>query len=171
MRKPVVGVMGGSKTDEEVAAMACQLGSLIAARGWILLNGGRNCGVMAASAKGAKEAGGTVIGILPDTTRTRAAPDLDVAVLTGLGDGRNLINVMSSDVVIACPGALGTMSEVILALKHDKHVILLGFDLGPEFDKFRKRGQLTAVETPEQAVAEAAEALEHAQIPWPPVRD
>ena len=161
MRKPVVGVMGGSKANEAVAAMARQLGSLIAQRGWILLNGGRNCGVMAASAAGAKESGGTVIGILPDTTRTRASPDLDVAILTGLGDGRNLINVMSSDVVIACPGALGTLSEVVLALKHDKRVILLGFELGADFDKFRKRGQLSFVNTPEEAVAEAAVSLEN----------
>lgn len=159
MRKPVIGVMGGSKARAAVEAMARQLGRLIAERGWILLNGGRDCGVMAASAAGAKEAGGLVIGILPDTTRTKAAPDLDVAILTGMGDGRNLLNVLSSDVVIACPGALGTLSEVVLALKHDKRVILLGFDLGPEFAKFRKRGQLTTVETPEEAVAEAVEAL------------
>lgn len=164
MRKPVVGVMGGSKANRKVEAMARDLGRLIAERGWILLNGGRNCGVMAASAAGAKEAGGFVIGILPDTTRTKAVPDLDVAILTGLGDGRNLLNVLSSDVVIACPGALGTLSEVVLALKHDKRVILLGFDLGLEFAKFRKRGLLTTVATPEEAVAEAGRALEHAAL-------
>ena len=160
MRKPVVGVMGGSKVTGKVEAMARDLGRLIAGRGWILLNGGRNCGVMSASAAGAKEAGGFVIGILPDTTRTKAAPDLDVAILTGLGDGRNLLNVLSSDVVVACPGALGTLSEVVLALKHDKRVILLGFDLGPGFAKFCKRGQLTTGETPEEAVAEVGRALD-----------
>ena len=160
MRKPVIGVMGGSKARASVEAMARDLGRRIAERGWILLNGGRNCGVMAASAAGAKEAGGLVIGILPDTTRTKAAPDLDVAIATGMGDGRNLINVLSSDVVIACPGALGTLSEVVLALKHDKRVILVGFDLGREFDKFRKRGQLTTVETPAEAVEQAGLALD-----------
>ncbi len=164
MRKPVIGVMGGSKANRKVEAMARDLGRLIAERGWILLNGGRNCGVMAASAAGAKEAGGFVLGILPDTTRTKAAPDLDVAIVTGLGDGRNLLNVLSSDVVVACPGELGTLSEVVLALKHDKRVILLGFDLGPEFAKFRKRGQLTTVETPEEAVAEVGRALDQAGL-------
>lgn len=159
MRRPVVGVMGGSTVDERTYETAVRLGGLIAEKGWILLNGGRNTGVMAASAAGAKKAGGTVIGILPDTTRTKASPDLDVAVLTGMGDGRNLINVLSSDVVIACPGALGTLSEVVLALKHNKRVILLGFDVGAEFAKYRKRSQLTRVETPEDAVAQAAEAL------------
>lgn len=152
--------MGGSKATPEVAAMAERLGELIAQRGWILLNGGRNCGVMAASARGAKKAGGTVIGILPDTTTTKASPDLDVAVLTGMGDGRNLINVMSSDVVIACPGALGTLSEIVLALKHDKHVILLAFnEVEPQLQRFAKRGQLTTADTPEEAVGQASVAL------------
>ena len=160
MRKPVVGVMGGSKATPAVAAMAERLGRLIAERGWILLNGGRDCGVMAASARGAKQAGGTVIGILPDTTTTKASPDLDVAVLTGMGDGRNLLNVMSSDVVIACPGALGTLSEIVLALKHDKHVILLGSDsIGPELEAHHKRGQLTTADTPDEAVEQAATVL------------
>lgn len=139
--------------------MAERLGELIAEQGWVLLNGGRNCGVMAASARGAKKAGGTVIGVLPDTTAAKASPDLDFVVLTGMGDARNVINVLSSDAVIACPGSLGTLSEIVLALKHDKRVILLAFDPGPEFDKYRKRGQLTSADMPEQAVEQAAVAL------------
>ncbi len=159
MRKPVVGVMGGSKATPGVCETARRLGTLIAQRGWVLLNGGRNTGVMAASAAGAKEAGGFVVGVLPDATTTKAAPDLDLAVVTGMGDARNVINVMSSDVVIACRGELGTLSEIVLALKHDKRVILLGFDAGAELDKYRKRGQLTAAESPEEAIEQAAAAL------------
>ena len=127
--------MGGSKATPRVAKMAERLGELIAERGWVLLNGGRNRGVMAASARGAKKAGGTVIGILPDKRATKASPDLDFVVLTGMGDARNVINVLSSDVVIACPGSMGTRSEIDLALKNKKRVILLGFILGPELDK------------------------------------
>ncbi len=163
MRKPIIGVMGGSKADEKVYEMARRLGELIARRGWILLNGGRDTGVMQASAKGAKEAGGWVIGILPDAKPTQAAPDLDVAICTDMGDGRNLINVLSSDVVIACPGALGTLSEIVLALKREKPVILLGFDLGADFDKYRRRKQLACADTPEEAVDEAAAALDKLQ--------
>ncbi len=163
MRKPVIGVMGGSEATTKVAAMAEQLGKLIAERGWILLNGGRNRGVMAASARGAKEADGTVIGILPDTTTARASPDLDIAVVTGLHDARNLINVLSSDVVIACPGSLGTLSEIVLSLKHKKRVILLGFDdEGPELKKYHKRGQLTRAATPEEAIEQADAVLAEA---------
>lgn len=164
MRKPVVGVMGGSKATAKVVETARRLGELIAERGWVLLNGGRNSGVMAASALGAQEAirrgaNGLVIGILPDTTTTKIAPDVDVAVVTGMGDARNVINVMSSDVVIACPGGLGTLSEIVLALKHDKHVITLGFDVGSELERYRKRGWLTRVDTPEEAVEKAADVL------------
>jgi uncharacterized protein (TIGR00725 family) len=61
MQNPlIVGVMGGRSVDKETAQNAYQLGVLIASRGWILLNGGRNAGVMAASAKGARENGGSI---------------------------------------------------------------------------------------------------------------
>jgi len=161
MRKPVIGVMGGSKASAAVYAQARQLGSLIAQRGWVLLNGGRNQGVMAASAEGAKLAGGTVIGILPDSTDSRASPHLDIAIMTDLGDGRNLLNVLSSDVVIACPGKLGTLSEAVLALKRHKRVILLGWQLtDPQFKHFIKTGQLTHAASPSEAVEQAAKALE-----------
>ncbi len=160
MRRPVVGVMGGSKATVNVSNMAERLGALIARHGWVLLNGGRNRGVMAASARGAKKAGGTVIGILPDKTAAKASPDLDIAVLTGMGDGRNVINVLSSDVVIACPGGLGTLSEIALALKHDKRVILLGRDkVAPALERYRKRGRLTHADTPEDAVEQATAIL------------
>lgn len=160
-RKPVIGVMGGSKASPEVCAQAQQLGSLIAQQGWILLNGGRNQGVMAASAEGAKQSGGIVIGILPDSTDSRASPHLDFAIMTDMGDGRNLLNVLSSDVVIACPGRLGTLSEVVLALKRDKHVILLGWELiDPQFKHFIKTGQLTHASTPDEAVEQVGKVLQ-----------
>lgn len=160
MRRPVVGVMGGSKATVSASEMAERLGALIAGRGWVLLNGGRDRGVMAASARGAKQAGGTVIGILPDKTAAKASPDLDIAVLTGLGDARNVINVLSSDVVIACPGGPGTLSEIALALKSDKRIILLGFDIvAPGMERHLKRGRLTHADTPEDAVEQAAAAL------------
>ncbi len=158
-RKPVIGVMGGGDVGEDVFALARELGSLIARRGWVLLNGGRDAGVMAASAAGAKEAGGTVIGVLPDGDASRASPDLDHAIVTGMGDARNLINVLSSDVVIACPGAAGTMSEVALALKNGKRVILVGWNAGAAFADFRQGGSLTTAIDPADAIEQAAKIL------------
>ena len=159
MRKPVVGVMGGSAVPLEVEDTAFALGQAIAQRGWILLNGGRNCGVMAASSRGARQAGGMTIGILPDRDASAAAPDLDVAVVTGMGDARNLINVLSSDVVIAMPGGAGTASEVALALKNGKRVILLGFPMPEMFEAERRTGRLTAAQDVADAVVQAAEAI------------
>ena len=163
VRTPVVGVMGGAKATKRVYEMACELGTLIARRGWILLNGGRHTGVMAASAKGAREAGGTVIGILPDKNTRKASPHLNYTIVTGLGDARNLINVLSSDVVIACKGSAGTLMEVMLALNHRKKVILLELDPGPEVDRFRKKGQLLNASTPKEAVEMAATILKETE--------
>lgn len=160
MRRPVIGVMGGGNVDADVLETARQLGSFIAVKGWVLLNGGRNAGVMAASAEGARQAGGTVIGVLPDRDTASASPDLNYAIVTGMGDGRNLINVLSSDVVIACSGSAGTLSEVSLALKNDKRVILLRFDVGSAFEPYRRTGLLTSADSPAQAIDQAAEALD-----------
>ena len=159
-RKPVVGVMGGAEVGAEVCALARELGKRIAEHGWVLLNGGRDAGVMRASAAGAHEASGTVIGILPDADTSRAAPDLDYAIVTGMGDARNLINVLSSDVVIACPGGAGTLSEVALALKNNKRVILLGWNTGNAFAAFRQSGLLTMVHTAAEAIEEVSASVE-----------
>lgn len=160
MRKPVVGVMGGAVVDDRVIDLARRLGTLIAQRGWVLLNGGRNAGVMAASAAGARQAGGTVIGILPDHDTSTACPDLDYAIVTGLGDARNLINVLTSDVIIACPGGAGTLCEVALAAKNGKPVILLDFDPGPSLEPYRRTGTLLSARDPQEAVEMAAQLLE-----------
>jgi hypothetical protein len=159
MRKPVIGVMGGAIVTDDVYAMATELGRLVAERGWVLLNGGRNNGVMAASAAGASAAGGTVIGILPDRTTDAASPDLDIAVVTGLGDGRNVINVLSSDVVVACPGGLGTLSEIALALKNGKPVIVLARRVERELEPFFTSGRLQLAKSPDEAVAIAVDIL------------
>jgi hypothetical protein len=100
-----------------------------------------------------------VIGILPDADTSRAAPDLDYAIVTGMGDARNLINVLTSDVVIACPGGAGTLSEVALALKNGKRVILLGWDAGAAFGELRRSGLLTTAKDPGDALAQAEKVL------------
>ena len=159
MARTIVGVMGGASADANVQAKAYRLGELIAQRGWVLLNGGRDAGVMAASARGAKLAGGTVVGVLPGRDTKGASPNLDIAIVTGLGDARNVVNVLSSDVIIACRGGVGTLSEIALALKSSKPVVLLDFDIGPPFDKYRKTGQLTGVQTPEEAIEQVTALL------------
>jgi len=114
-----IAVIGKEEcTDEEYEA-AETAGRLIAADHAVLCCGGRG-GVMEAACKGAKEKGGTTVGILPDTGKGN--PYLDVVVRTGMGYGRNVILVESVDAVVAIGGGYGTLSEIAIALKAGKNV-------------------------------------------------
>lgn len=152
----VVGVIGaGEYADERAEAHAFQLGTLIAQAGWAVLSGGRDAGVMRAVNAGAKQVPGSLtVGILPDA-ETPAGPDVDLVIVTDLGSGRNNLIVLTSQVVIACGrGGPGTVSEVALALKAGKPVVLL--DVDPAAARFYQElgGRLVAaVKTPEEAVA------------------
>ena len=158
-RRPIIGVMGGASVSEEVYRMAYELGALIAEQGWILLNGGRDAGVMRASAEGAKSRGGMTIGILPGASKAQANPFIDIPVVTNLSDARNLINVLTSDVVVVCPGSAGTITEVAMALKNGKNVLLLKFDLRAVLREYERSGLLRYVETPRECVREIKRLL------------
>lgn len=113
-----VAVIGpGENAIQRCVAEARRAGELVAARGWITLTGGRDAGVMAAAAEGARAGGGLVIGILPDSDRGRAAPTLTASIPTGLGEGRNAVLVTAADAVVACGMSAGTLSEMALALR------------------------------------------------------
>lgn len=160
MRKFVIGVMGPGKgaTDRD-KENAAQLGALIALEGWVLLSGGRNEGVMDAVSRGAKEAGGMVIGIVPSKDGTDASDFLDVAIKTGMGGARNLINILTSDVVVACGMGAGTASEVAHAIKAGKPVVLLGSDQKAQ-EFFSGLGKdVTITQTPQDVVVAAKHIL------------
>jgi uncharacterized protein (TIGR00725 family) len=114
-----IAVIGREECTDEENEAARAAGSLIAARHAILCCGGRG-GVMEASCRGAREKGGTTVGILPDTGRGN--PFLDVVIRTGMGYGRNAIVVLSADSVVAIGGGYGTLSEIAIALKAGKKV-------------------------------------------------
>lgn len=134
MRRILIGVIGGgdSATPEEVQT-ARTLGGLIARKGWVVINGGRRVGCMDASAEGAQRAGGLTIGLLPENHNGNASEFLDFQIITGLDSARNNLIALSSDLLMACSSSAGTLSEIALALKNKKNVILVGFDLGKEF--------------------------------------
>ncbi|MBK8166675.1 MAG: hypothetical protein IPK64_12090 [bacterium] len=125
--------MGGTEADEATARLAWEAGRLIAERGWVLLSGGRRGGVMQASVAGARAGGGLTLGILYGDDRDDAADGLDLVIPTGLGAARNVVNVLASDVVVACRGTGGTLSEIALALRFGRPVVLLDFDPGAAF--------------------------------------
>ncbi len=153
MNRPlIIGVMGGGTAGSKGLQDAYTLGTLIAKQGWVLLNGGRNTGVMAASAKGASDLDGLTIGILPGNTPRHASEHIRIPIVTGIGNARNCINVLSSDVVIACPGGMGTLSEIALALKCRKPVILLNYEKEKRFEAFQQEGLLSYADSPQEAI-------------------
>ncbi len=81
---------------------------------------------MEAACRGAKEAGGTTVGILPGSDRSDANPFVDIAIATGLGEARNSIIVRAADALVAVGGGYGTLSEIALALRGSKRVVGLG---------------------------------------------
>jgi uncharacterized protein (TIGR00725 family) len=127
---PYVSVVGSGEATGELYVKAREVGRLVAERGGTVVCGGRS-GVMEAAARGATEAGGTAIGILPDEDRGRANEHLSYSIATGMGHARNLAVVCSGDVVISVGGEYGTLSEMGLALKMGRPVVaLMSWDLG-----------------------------------------
>ncbi|HNR66679.1 MAG TPA: TIGR00725 family protein [bacterium] len=165
-RIPVIGVMGGAQVDHKVEEQAFALGAAIAEQGWILLNGGRDSGVMRASAQGAKSRNGLTIAILPGKSPNDANPFIDIAIATGMADARNLINVLSSDVVVACRGASGTLCEIALALKNRRPLILLD-PLDPQaILPYGAAGQIYITKTVDECMATL-----HLLLPAQPAKD
>jgi uncharacterized protein (TIGR00725 family) len=166
-RRPVIGVMGGGEAASAGECAAAEtFGRLVAESGWVLLCGGRAVGIMEAAARGANEAGGFVVGILPgrDDDPAVVSAHLDLVILTGMGDARNAVNVLSSHVVVACPGGPGTVSEVALALKSGRPVVLLGWDAPTQvFPTYLASGALRIVATPDAARDMVATLLAEAQ--------
>lgn len=127
-RRPVIGVMGaGVGATQAALRLAEELGGAIARRGWVLLSGGRAEGVMAAACRGAMAvAEHLVVGVLPGDGADCATAELDLALFTGLGQARNVINVLSSDAVVICGGGgPGTLSEAAHALRAGRPLLLL----------------------------------------------
>jgi uncharacterized protein (TIGR00725 family) len=97
------------------------IGREVGRRGGVVVCGGLG-GVMEAACRGAREAGGATLGILPGLDRSAANPHVEVAVATGLGEARNALVVRAADALVAVGGGYGTLSEIALALKAGKPV-------------------------------------------------
>jgi hypothetical protein len=121
-RARIVAVVGAGSCDAPTAEAAREVGRRIAERGAWLATGGLG-GVMEAASRGAAEAGGRVVGILPGGDPEDANPWVELALATGLGEARNLVLVGAAEVVIAIAGGHGTLSEIAFALKLGKRVV------------------------------------------------
>jgi uncharacterized protein (TIGR00725 family) len=116
-----VSVIGSGAEHERRAE---EVGRLLAERGCTVVTGGGS-EVMAAAARGAKEAGGTTIGILPTERHEDANEWIDHAVVTGIGHGRNLAVAASGEAVIAVGGNWGTLAEIAFARRLGRPVVIL----------------------------------------------
>ncbi len=148
-----VAVCGNAVCGEATYEKARAVGKLLAGQGITLFNGGLS-GVMEASSRGASEAGGHTVGILPTYDVTDANPFVQLPIATGMGHARNVVLVASVGCVIAVEGSFGTLSEIALALKLGRPVIGLDtWDIPKDAKGFH------AVGSPEEAVALAVELL------------
>jgi uncharacterized protein (TIGR00725 family) len=119
-----ISFIGGGRATASQYALAGDVGRMVAGLGAVLVCGGLG-GTMAAAARGAKEAGGATLGILPGHDRTQGNPYLDYVVTTGIGHARNVAVVSSGDAVVAVGGEFGTLSEIGLARKIGRPVVIL----------------------------------------------
>ena len=146
-----ISVIGGSTVSPDVEETAVDVGRLVAQRGHTLVCGGLG-GVMLAACRGAKDAGGTTVGILPGDDHTRANEYVDVAVATGLGHARNALVARNGDAVVAIDGSGGTLSEIGFSFVFDRPIAGLGTHDVEGID---------ACETPEEAVRSVEERVEN----------
>ena len=148
--KPIIGVIGASQPSVEGLRMAEAVGREIAVRGATLVCGGLG-GVMEAAAKGAVEAGGEVLGILPGPDKLSANPYVPLPIPTNMGHARNVIIAHTAEALIAVEGEYGTLSEAAIACKLCKPVFVLPGGL--------HIAGTVSVDSAESAVALAFESL------------
>lgn len=142
----LIGVIGARECDEATYERARRVGELLAAHGFGLICGGLS-GVMEAACKGAFEAGGVTVGVLPGDSPDAANPYVRFRIATGMGIARNVIIVRSSAAVIAISGGAGTLSEIAHCLQLDVPIVGLDtHDVSPG---------IAHVSTPEEAVERA----------------
>jgi hypothetical protein len=118
----IIAVIGDSSCSPEEANLAETVGELLAHQGVTIMCGGLG-GVMEAACRGAKSKGGLTVGILPGQDSSKANPWVDVSVVTGIGEARNVAVVKSAQAVVAIGGSYGTLSEIAYALKSGIPVI------------------------------------------------
>ena len=148
----IIAVIGAGRCSREIAQIAEDVGRELGKRGLTLVCGGLG-GVMEAVCRGAKETGGQTIGILPGFSRQDANPYVDIPIVTGLGEARNIIVVRTAQAVIAVDGEYGTLSEIAYALKLGIPVV--GLDTWLLSRGGREVGDIIAAHTPAEAVEKA----------------
>ncbi|WP_395942382.1 TIGR00730 family Rossman fold protein, partial [Brevundimonas aurantiaca] len=129
---PSVCLFCGSsdRADPAYIQAARDFGRATAEAGWRLVYGGGGVGLMGASARGAHEAGGRVLGIMPAFLRSRERlfDEVETVVVTSMHERKQLM-YDQSDAFVVAPGGIGTLEEVVELLSwkrldlHQKPVV------------------------------------------------
>ncbi len=123
-------------TEPKYSEVAREIGAALAGRGWTLVWGGGRTGLMGAVARGAKESGGRVVGVIPEFIRQweKLYDQADEMMVVTTMQERKMILQARSDAFVVLPGGFGTLDELgdtfeLLNLsQHNKPVILLNQD-------------------------------------------
>ncbi len=159
MRKFQIAVIGynGDRCSDNARKMAYETGKEIARVGAVLVCGGLG-GVMEAACKGAKEAGGTTVGIIPQEDFSHANKYCDIVICSTIGFARDFIVSSSSDGIIAVGGGVGTLTELSIGYMMKKPMVAISGSggisdsYGGRFLDERKRVQIKTAASPAQAV-------------------
>lgn len=169
-RPPRIAVCAPGAASDEELLLAGAIGRLVAERGCTLICGGLG-GAMAAACRGAQEAGGVTVGIIPGYEDRAANPWVEHVICTGIGQARNVLVAATGQALIAIGGGWGTLSEIALGLRLGRPVVLLGGwanvlsadDVRAQLGDLE--GTIVIAETSEAAVDAAIAALSPAQPP------
>ncbi|WP_254864485.1 TIGR00725 family protein [Halovivax gelatinilyticus] len=148
-----VSVLGGGQITDEESELAEAVGREIAERGHDVVCGGLG-GTMWSVCRGASEAGGRTIGILPTGSVDDANPHVDVPIATGMGHARNALVPLNGDGVIALAGSDGTLSEIGFAHVYEKPVVSLGAIEVPALEMETVSDPASAIDFLEAAIEE-----------------
>lgn len=158
----IISVVGGHDARTDTLQKAYEVGRLLAQHKIVVACGGL-MGVMEAVCCGAKNAGGTTLGILPGNDPGEANSWVDICVCTGMGYARNAIVVKTGASVIALNGAYGTLSEIGHALSEGIGVV--GLDTWSLQIANGPKDGIVLATTPQEAVDKAIilgqQRLEH----------
>ena len=151
-----IAVIGGGDCSPQEAELAEEVGRELARHGAILVCGGLG-GIMEAACKGANSQGGTTIGVLPGNNSEAANPYVQIPIVTGFGEARNVIVVKSAQAVIAIGGGHGTLTEIGHALRNGIPVI--GLNTWSLSRDGQVDNSIIQVQNPAEAVSKALKLL------------
>jgi len=148
----IIAVIGNSSCSPEEAKLAENVGELLAQQGVTVICGGL-AGVMESVCRGAKSKSGLTVGVLPGQDSSAANPWVDIPVVTGLGEARNVVIAKSAQAVIAIGGGYGTLSEIAYALK--SNIPVIGLNTWSLSRNGREDASIIRVQSAAEAVGKA----------------